>query len=156
MEALLISGLLLVLTGYVCRLALPLLCSLFWQFLSSLLPSVWSRIAGPEDSESFFYVPKGDDTLIFRWYWPNHAKCIGINFTAGVVLAWLAISEDVNLVSVFTPLIIFTGFLTFCLRIYQSVSKKESLWAGFERQMFTAFALIELMVGLDVISMYIG
>lgn len=156
MEALLISGLLLVLTGYVCRIVLPLLCSLFWQFASAMLPSVWGQMTTPEDSESFFYVPKGDDPLIFRWYWPNHAKCIGINFTAGVVLAWLGISEEVDLVSVFTPLVIAVGFLSFGVRTYQSISKKESLWVGCERLLFTAFALIELLVGLDVISMYLG
>ena len=156
MEALVISGLLLVLTGYVCRIALPLLCSLFWQFSSALLPSVLGRIATPEDSESFFYVPKGDDPLIFRWYWPNHAKCIGINFTVGAVLAWLGISEKVDLVSVFVPLLIAVALLIFSVRIYQSVSKKETLWDGCERLLFTAFALIELLVGLDVIRMYIA
>lgn len=156
MEELIVSGCLLVATAYLCRLCLPLMASLVWQLSRPLHFWITSKLATPTDSDCFFYLPKNNDPLIFRWYWPNHKRAIPIAFIAGIILGYLGIGLDVNLPEAFHPIVIISGLIVFGITIYKSISNNLDLWVGYEKLMFTAFSIAEMYVGLDVIGLYIG
>lgn len=152
MEKLLECGFFAVLTVYSCRLFLPLSISLLWQ-ISRPLHESYTRCFGlPTSDDMFFYLPKDDDPLILRWYWPNHIKSIPLNFTAGVLLAYLAITLKIDLTQLFVPTIYIYAVFSVVRSVYRAWISKSSFWTGLESLFFCAFKIIEAFAMLVAVN----
>jgi hypothetical protein len=148
MELAVISGALVVLTVYLTRLTFPLLISITWQLFSP----AWSRLNTPESDEDFFYAPKSGDPLIFRWYWPDHKIAVPLNFTLGVVLAWLYIEFGLAAYDALKGAVPIIIIMLLGIALYKLIRDRIGLWSGIERLIFTSFSVAEFYIVIDLMQ----